>query len=309
MRRWSLALWLSDRYLRKFPGAVPVVLVRAQCYTNLGNKPMAKRQVEAAYALDDNFVPAIFHYAKQQVDSGAVEEALRLFALIKDHPFIKDSVDSSLSELCMRRGNAALAREYQLRSWMANFDNLRHANGYLFRLTYSCTDELEIAQEHQFWGETLIPYSGVPRGAYQAALARALKIKNPAVPVKTDKIRIGYWGGDFKEHSVRYFSRPLIEAHNKEKFEIIIYDDNILEGVPDEHAKAFRKATPFFMVTAAMDDDALAALIESHRLDILVDIQGHTSANRLHLLQHRFAPLQITALAYPPTTGLSTIDY
>jgi protein O-GlcNAc transferase len=309
MRRWSLALWLSDRYLRKFPGAVPVVLVRAQCYTNLGNKPMAKRQVEAAYALDDSFVPAIFHYAQQQVENGAVEEALRLFALIKDHPFIKDSVDSSLSELCMRRGNAALAREYQLRSWMANFDNLRHANGYLFRLTYSCTDELEIAQEHQFWGETLIPYSGVPKRAYQAALARALKIKNPVVPEVTDKIRIGYWGGDFKEHSVRYFSRSLIEAHNKEKFEIIIYDDNFLEGVPDEHTKAFRTATPFFMVTSAMDDDAIAALIESHRLDILVDIQGHTSANRLHMLQHRFATLQITALAYPPTTGLSTIDY
>lgn len=306
---WHVAIKLCQKYLKKNPGAIPVVLAQSQAHERLGEKQRAKQLKELAYSLDDTYIPAIHHHAMQLMEDKQIAQALELFALIKDHPQVRDGVDTALSELSMRRAQANLGREYQLRSWMANFDNLRHANGYLFRLVYALDDELLVAQEHQFWAQTVAPYTLPQDVAYETSLERALEFDNPVVPAKGKRLRIGYWGSDFKEHSVRYFARPLLEGHDKSKVEIIIYDDNFMSAKPDKHTEAYKAVADYFLATDKMDDDAIACLIASHDLDVLVDIQGHTSANRMHLLQHRFAKLQITGLAYPPTTGLSTVDY
>lgn len=312
---WNHVLWLCDRYLSRNPESVPVVLTRARCYQAM-NRPQAfKGQVSLAVALDDTFVPALYQQAGIYIEEKRIAEALSLIELIKDHPATRDGVDAMLSDLCMRRAQAGLAREYQLRAWMTNFDNLRHANAYLFRLTYADVDELDVAREHQFWAQTQPPCLDIQENRKNEILVHlGKKLGKDSIPLKfatanKHRIRIGYWGGDFKEHSVRYFFRPLIESHNQEKFETFIYDDNFMNGGGDQQTEAIKNYANHFFDTANLSDEEIVVLIESHQLDILVDLQGHTSANRLHLWQLRLAPLQITGLAYPPTTGLSTIDY
>lgn len=312
---WLHVLWLCDRYLSKHPEAVSVVLARARCHQAMNHPEKFKTEVALAFALDDTFVPAIYYQVGIFVEEKRTSEALTLLALIKDHAAVRDGVDTLLSELCMRRAQADAAREYQLRSWMANFDHIRHANGYLFRLTYVDVNELEVAQEHQFWAQTMLPFDGFPASRQSETLVRvhqklALTPKQTqALTVRDHRIRIAYWGGDFKEHSVRYFFRPLLESHNREQFEVFIYDENFMNGSGDQHTAANKAHSDYFFDISHLTDEEVCAFIESHQIDILVEVQGHTSSNRLHLWQKRFAPLQITGLAYPPTTGLASIDY
>lgn len=302
----EFVIWLCTRYLKKKPGTVPVVLMRAQCYEVLKKTAELWADVELAYALDDTFIPAIYTFAMSLIDRNDIDRALPLLALIKDHPAAGGGVDASLSEICMRQAKANIGCEYQLRAWLSNFDNIRYANAYLFKLTYSNAPELICAQEHKFWADTLAPIK-----ANESISESARKPNNLGMHkgVEIERKKIGYWGSDFREHSVRYFSRPLIENHDHNNWEVFIFDDNFIKTLSDRNTQAFIAAAEHYYDTSNWSDDQVVDFILSHKLDVLMDITGHTSANRMHRWQQRLAQVMITGLAYPPTTGLSSIDY
>lgn len=302
----EFVIWLCTRYLKKKPNNVHVILSRAKCYEALAKYRECWADIELAYALDDTFIPAIYAYATMLLDQNDIENALPLLSLIKDHPLAGDGVNAALSEICMRQAKANVGCEYQLRAWLCNFDEIRYANAFLFRLTYSNFSEMTCSQEHQFWAKTLIPVVDT-----KPTDKEAIKPVNHGTLKTAGKKRkkIGYWGSDFREHSVRYFSRPLIENHDHNNWEVYVYDDNFKKPAPDQHTEAFIAASENYFDTTSYHDDQVVGLILSHELDILVDITGHTSANRMHCWQHRLARVMMTGLAYPPTTGLSSIDY
>ncbi|APW44478.1 hypothetical protein RS694_19450 [Rhodoferax saidenbachensis] len=211
----------------------------------------------------------------------------------------------------MALGDAYRAKEFQMTAWLSDFDSLRHANAYLFRLAYNDSNDLLLAQEHQFWAETLKPKTNRLTNSVSGVGTQGSSIYLTGQPVakpKSQKIRIGYWGADFHEHSVRYFARPLLASHSTDRFEVFIYSEDTVKPSADVQAKAYREITKDFYDVHSLSDEALETLLRSHELDILVDLMGHTSANRVHLLKNKFAKIQITGLAYPPTTGHSSID-
>jgi predicted O-linked N-acetylglucosamine transferase (SPINDLY family) len=120
------------------------------------------------------------------------------------------------------------------------------------------------------------------------------------------RLRIGYLSPDLRTHSVAYFVAPIFGAFDRDKFETIAYahvarPDNVtahLRGL----ATAWRDVTP-------LDDADLARLIRDDRIDILVDLAGFTKDSRLLACTARPAPIQISYLGYPNTTGLPQIDY
>jgi predicted O-linked N-acetylglucosamine transferase (SPINDLY family) len=297
----------AEKYLRRDPHNARMYLFLANCHELLGEKDSALRYFKVAYTLDDTYVLAIFHWARMLVAAHRSEEALPLLALIKDDTTLAEAVDSTLSAICMDRGDAYRAKEFQLASWLSDFDNLRNANCYLFRLAYNDSEEMLVAQEHQFWAETLKPF--------EPATPNANTLTEATVPDTTitfrkkgAAVRIGYWGSDFRDHSVRYFARPLLENHNQTHFEVFIYSENFMNLPDDAHTTAYRAITKDYYDVFELSDDKVVDLIKSHDLDILVDITGHTSANRMNLFQQKLAKIQITGLAYPPTTGLQSID-
>lgn len=298
------------QYLKRDPHNCRVVLALANCYDQSGDKHLFSHYAEVAYRLDDTYVVSIFHWARALIDRNQCAQALPLLGLLKDNTVFAEGANTQLSAICMNLGDAYKAKEFQLTAWFSDFDDLRAANCYLFRLAYNDSGELLLAQEHQFWGETLkpisVPLSNANKGSDkhkdQYPVGRAVKPKGA-------RVRIGYWGSDFHEHSVRYFSRPLLENHDVERFEVFIYDDNPTPHPTDRQAMAFKAITADYFEVAKLKDAELTALFLSHDLDILVDITGHTSSNRLRLMQQRLAKVQITGLAYPPTTGLRSIDF
>jgi len=125
-------------------------------------------------------------------------------------------------------------------------------------------------------------------------------------PMAGRRLRIGYVSSDFRSHAVATFLRPLLAAHDADRFEIFCYY-NYPRG--DDVTEAIRAGVEHFVPVAGTPDRALAERIARDRIDVLVDLNGHSADNRLTLFLVRPAPVQVTWLGYPGTTGIATIDY
>ena len=131
----------------------------------------------------------------------------------------------------------------------------------------------------------------------------------PARIHRTDpnrRLRIGYVSADFRFHSVSFFMSALLEQHDRDGFEIFCYA-NVRK--PDSNTERLMALADHWREVALLDDDEMTALVCRDSIDILVDLSGHTVGNRLPVFARRAAPIQVTYLGYPNTTGLSVMDY
>jgi predicted O-linked N-acetylglucosamine transferase (SPINDLY family) len=120
------------------------------------------------------------------------------------------------------------------------------------------------------------------------------------------RLRVGYVSADFRRHSVAYFIEPVLGAHDRERFEVYGYCNHALE---DEVTARLRARADGWVNCVRLSDEELAQRIRADRIDILVDLTGHTAGNRLLMFARKPAPVQVTYLGYPTSTGLSAIDY
>ncbi len=120
------------------------------------------------------------------------------------------------------------------------------------------------------------------------------------------RLRIGYLSPDFHNHSVSYFMAPIFSGHGQDQTVVFAYCDNVYR---DEMTDRLQSGTDRWQMVGSLSDDRLAALIHRDRIDILVDLAGHTAHNRLLVFAKKPAPIQVTYLGYPDTTGLRAIDY
>jgi Flp pilus assembly protein TadD len=121
------------------------------------------------------------------------------------------------------------------------------------------------------------------------------------------RLRVGYVSADFRRHAVGLFLMPLLQEHDRQRFEIYCYSS---VAAPDSFTARFRSlAGANWRDIRRMDDGAAANLIRRDEIDILVDLGGHTGGNRLLVFARKAAPVQITWLGYIATTGLSSMDY
>ena len=120
------------------------------------------------------------------------------------------------------------------------------------------------------------------------------------------KLKIGYVSPDFRTHPVAYFFEPLLEAHNKENFEVFCYSN---VTTPDNVTHRLKANADNWLSIVGKSDEDVSKQIRSDGIDILIDLAGHTANNSLLVFACKPAPIQITWLGYPNTTGMSTIDY
>jgi protein O-GlcNAc transferase len=123
---------------------------------------------------------------------------------------------------------------------------------------------------------------------------------------RPEKLRVGFISGDFRMHSVAHFFEPLLSARNREAFTYLLYSNS---GLQDAVTERLRGNADGWRDIWQLTDDALIDLIRTDRIDILVDLSGHTALNRLAVFARRAAPVQVSYLGYPGSTGLATMDY
>ncbi|MDL2339522.1 MAG: tetratricopeptide repeat protein [Pseudomonadota bacterium] len=121
-----------------------------------------------------------------------------------------------------------------------------------------------------------------------------------------ERLRVGYVSGDFLRHSVSFFISPLLEHHDKSRFEVVCYHNNARSDHVTERLKSCGHR---FVECAHLTDEGLAKRIADDGIDILIDLAGPTAQSRILMFAMAPAPLQIAYLGYPTVTGVPGIDF
>jgi protein O-GlcNAc transferase len=139
--------------------------------------------------------------------------------------------------------------------------------------------------------------------------AAPLSRKRHAHPHDRDperRLRIGYVSPDFRQHVQRLFTFPVLAQHDHAAFEIVCYSS---VKAPDEYTHRIKALADEWHDVARLSDGELAQKIRDDRIDVLIDLSMHMAKNRLRVFAEKPAPVQITWLAYPGTTGVDGMDY
>ncbi len=120
------------------------------------------------------------------------------------------------------------------------------------------------------------------------------------------RLRIGYVSPDFRKHVQRLFTLPVFSQHDHAAFEIVCYSS---VKAPDQYTARVKALADEWHDVARLGDSQLAQKIRDDRIDVLVDLTMHMAHNRLKVFAEKPAPVQLTWLAFPGTTGVDGMDY
>jgi len=124
--------------------------------------------------------------------------------------------------------------------------------------------------------------------------------------VAKERLRVGFISADLGRHPVGLFLIGIFENLRQHAIDTICYSDRI---VKDDLTQRFQSITTQWLDVSGHNNSRLAEQIRSDRIDILIDLAGHTSNNRLLVFARKPAPIQMTWLGYVGTTGLRSMDY
>jgi predicted O-linked N-acetylglucosamine transferase (SPINDLY family) len=189
---------------------------------------------------------------------------------------------------------AAAARHYRAALQLAP-QRLDAWSGWLFCLAHDAgIDAAELFRAHREFGDHV-------EAPLRARWGGWLNARDPH-----KRLRVGFVSGDLRDHAVAHFVQPIWRHLDRESIEIIAYATQTAE---DARSAELRQLADAWHNVAALDDDGLEAAIRAARIDILFDLSGHTAQHRLGVFARKPAPLQISWIGYPNTTGLTAIDY
>ncbi len=178
-------------------------------------------------------------------------------------------------------------------------NHLAAQSGRLFLRNYDAA----VSREESYSAHLVF---GKAAAAAQAANAAG---RRPAVWAMGDgerRLRVAFLSPDLRTHAVAMFLEPLLRHLDRSEFEVLLYHDHYVHDATSERLKAGAAVWRNF---CGKRDPEVEAAIRTDAPDILFDLAGHTGANRLPLFARRLAPIQISYLGYPNTTGLAEMDY
>jgi predicted O-linked N-acetylglucosamine transferase (SPINDLY family) len=274
----------------------------AMAYYNLGNVLFRMESFDEAITcyqkalqLDPNYAKAYCNLGLTLQEKGEFDEAIERYqTALRLNPKLSDA-PNNLGRVFQAKGRLDSAEVYYRRAIELRPDDPVPYHNLIFLMLYdSRYDAGAIFLEHKefarrFEGPLL---SGIGPYANSKSVDRRLKI--------------GYVSPDFRRHSVAYFVEPVLAAHSREHFEVFCYSSVFRE---DEVTDRIMGRADHWRNIAGMSDRKTAENVRLDGIDILVDLAGHTSNNRLLLFARKPAPVQLSWIGYPATTGLSSMDY
>jgi len=287
----AAALATLEAALRSHAGDAALLAELGLCYRALGRRPEARAALERAAEHAPGSVLPLLYLGNLAHEEGRLDDALAAYrAALAVEPH-NAALHYNLALTLLSCGEAAEAVA-AFRACLADAPEYADARAsLLFALNLSDRAEAAgTAAEHFEWGRRIAD-----------PLWRERAFLNPREPQR--RLRIGYVSADFFGHAAADFIHPFLQQHRRALFEISCYSNAPLpEAGRTMYGHSWRDIS-------ALDDAQAASLIEADAIDILVDLSGHTRGNRLLLFARRPAPLQLTFLGYPNTTGMRAMDY
>lgn len=213
-------------------------------------------------------------------------------------------------------GEGAAAGDVLRRGLQAQPQSLALLGNAVLHAQYDpATSEEEAAEAARHWGCVQTAAAGPALSLAAAedspATSRAPEPTRGAMPTVSNpaagegRLRIGYVSSDLYRHPVGWLGGAAIAAHDRTAVSVHVYAS---QGISDVLTERLRARVDSWLPAAGLDDDALARRIAADRIDVLVDLSGHTAGHRLGVFARRPARLQASWLGYPATTGLAAID-
>lgn len=264
-----------------------------------GKPDEAKELLRRAAAHESATLQPYLNLAEYLKESEAFEEALEILEKARSHPQAK--TENGAMQLLQARASALL-RNGDIASALQAYRDILFLrpkdpgahSGMLFCLNYdNKTTHAERAKAYRDYDRFMIGY-------------RPSRPVHRNTPDPERRLRIGYISGDFRGHSVGFFAEPILSAHTHKNFEIFCYANYQVVDAVSQRMMAF--ADNWRWVND-LSDDAVVEMIRMDGIDILVDLSNHTAYNRLTAMARKPAPIQMTWIGMPTTTGMSAIDY
>lgn len=156
-----------------------------------------------------------------------------------------------------------------------------------------------------YFGEPRADFLRQSAAGFTAAVGKIANFPHDGCCHATVPLRIGYIAADFRRHVLLCFSYALLTAFNQKKFAVYVY----MLGTEDEYSQYLKKRVTVWRNLQGIEACKAAQIIYADKLDILVDLAGHTKGNGLPILAYKPAPVQISGIGYFASTGLNTVDY
>lgn len=287
----------AEAAARRFTEGAPAVAegwsIRGFVLTSLGRLAEARVSLERALQLQPRLVEAWFHHGQALAMAGRAAESLasyeRALALAPTH-------------LAARFGRAqALQKCYRGREAVAEYDAVlradpRHLDARSCRL-FALQNLPDVTPERLL----------AEHRAYGAAVGAGPDRLPVRDPDPERKLRVAVVSPDLRRHSCAYFLEPLLRHVDPEQFEVHLYHDHPHE---DEVSARLRAGAAAWRNLAGRPQAEAERIIRGDRPDVAIDLAGHIGTSlRLPLFARRLAPVQVTYLGYPDTTGVPAMDF
>lgn len=253
----------------------------------------AQRVYQAALAVQPDSPEILDSLARSLAAAHRVEDAVGKFrqaALARGEP--AEAADLRIGTALGEAGLVAAAFEYFDAALARNpHDFAVRSDRLIYRNYLPGTSEDDLFQAHVEAGKCL-----------DATAPTAFE--NVPDPGRT--LNVGYVSADLRRHSVAYFLEPVLAHHDKRRVRVHCYSN---AAQFDVVSKRMRRHCHKWTDIHTMDDDAVVEAIRRDGIDILVDLSGHTAGNRLTMFAQKPAPVQVSWLGYPNTSGMVQMDY
>ena len=292
---WAEALRLAREAVRLAPDLAVAHLNAGNALSAAGRRSEAEDAFVRALALTPNLGPALLSLGREQGLRGNVDAAIattrRALAIDPGYAEAHVNLASYLNSL----GDVAAAADHYRRALELQPDLTGAWSGDLYcALHDEHRSPEDIFAAHRKFGERI------------EAPFVANRVRHALSADPDRRLRLGFVSGDLRDHPVARFLEPVWRTLDRDRFELLAYD---VQPASDAASARLRELAAQWTNAATMPDAELDSRIRADRIDILFDLSGHTAGGRLPVFARRPAPIQVSWIGYPGTTGLSAMDY
>ncbi len=294
--RSEQALYLLDQLKAQFPGAVPILYERARALAACKRKDEALVQMQELVTREPMSVQPRLALAGMLLKHSRCKEAIATLdaaAQFATTPTERANIVSGKANCYAELGlfDQAIAAQRQLLE-LIQVDH-RTLSSLAFFLNFSdTTTRQEILDVHRRIGDIV-----------RAQPTPPVTLANTRDPSR--RLKVGFIGPDFREHSVAYFLEPLLRSLNREQFQVYGYGSL---PTPDQVTQRLASLCDVYRDVYSTNHEDCAKRIREDGINILIELAGLSRGTRVWTLSMRAAPVQITYCGYPNTTGLPGVD-
>jgi predicted O-linked N-acetylglucosamine transferase (SPINDLY family) len=293
LRHFDEAARLLTVALSIGPNMAEVLAHRARIHLHLGRMAESEADFDAALKLSPDLELALRGKAQVSLHLNKLASAL---AACKRMLELKANCEIGLALMgdCLaKQGEVVAAIEHFDRAIESKPDHEEAITKKIFALA--------------FWQGTDFAVEQAARRSWWERIGSAVSQRRlaPRALDREKRLVIGYVSSDFRNHSAALSFLPVYRHHDHDSFQIVSYSCSPLT---DTVTDGFRSFSDVWVDAASLSDAELADRIEADKVDILVDLSGHSAGNRLRVFASKPAPVQVTAWGHSTGTGLPTID-